>query len=491
MKISLNAYDLSILKNEDEIDICDPQALREELFKTRSLCKIFDTIIENLSDTIYVTDGEANTMKVNKVYEELSGLSRSEILGTNMKDLLNHYISNSGSLLVLESKKEVKTEIFFHKTNQRAFITSKPIYDNHGNLSMILSNSRNFKEIQQLEEQLIETTYLANQYKAEIDALKANIFHDDGIIAEDKAMVTVLLKSNKVAKVDSTTLVLGETGVGKEEIARYIHNNSHRAKGPFIKVNCGALTESLIESELFGYDKGAFTGASKSGKPGLFESANKGSIFLDEIGELPLNMQVKLLRVLQENQVTRIGAAHPIDIDVRIIAATNRDLVKMIEENLFREDLYYRFNVVPITVPPLRQRPDDIIPLANLFLGKLNKKYNFKKNISNLAYHFLKKHPWPGNVRELRNVIEQAFIMCEGDHITVDDLPFKVQSKKREAIVEDQIHLKELLEKVEYDYIQEAYLRCKSVRAAAKFLKMNYSTYERKRIFYQEKYGEK
>ncbi len=485
---TLNSYDTSILAGEASLDAMSREELLTELKKTRTLCFCFDDIIENLPDTIYVTDSTAKTMRVNKAYEELSGLKREEIIGLHMKDMENQYISKSGSLIVLETGKEADIELIFQRTNRHAFIRSKPIYDSDGNMKMIISNSRNFEEIQDLEERLNKAEKLADQYRAEIRALKEQFLPHHDMVAEDKKMLDVLTRAYKVAKVDSTTLILGETGVGKEEVAKYIHENSSRSKQRFVKINCGALTESLIESELFGYEKGSFTGASKSGKMGLFEVANHGTIFLDEVGELPLSMQVKLLRVLQDQQVTRIGGTEPVKVDVRILAATNRDLKDMVAKKLFREDLYYRFNVVPINIPPLRERPDDIIPLANRFLDTLNKKYGFEKRMSNLAYQFLKEYQWPGNVRELKNIIEQSVIMSESNLISVDDLPFIGYDKTKAFQADENVNLKEVLEQIEYEYISRAYEHHNSVRIAAKSLGMNYSTFERKRIYYAEKY---
>lgn len=226
----------------------------------------------------------------------------------------------------------------------------------------------------------------------------------------------------------------------------------------------------------------------KTGKMGLFEVANHGTIFLDEIGELPLDMQVKLLRVLQDQQVTRIGGTEPVKIDVRILAATNRDLLDMVEHKQFRQDLYYRLNIVPIHIPPLRERRNDIIPLAKRFLDGLNQKYHFEKKLSNLAYQFLTEYSWPGNVRELKNVIEQAVIMSEDNLISLDDLPLIGYGKTRTFQPDENVNLKEVLEQIEYEYISRAYNHHNSVRQAARSLHMNYSTFERKRMYYAEKY---
>jgi two-component system response regulator HydG len=249
----------------------------------------------------------------------------------------------------------------------------------------------------------------------------------DGLVVRARAMRRVVDMAVRVAGVDTTLLITGESGVGKERIARLVHDRSSRAYGPFIAVNCGAITETLLESELFGHVRGAFTGAS-SDRLGLFEAANKGTLLLDELGEVPLAMQVKLLRVLQEREIRRVGESHARKVDVRILAATNRDLSELVEAGLFRSDLYYRINVVELQVPPLRDRPEDIIPLARLLLGSAVSR--LKRPITGLSPAVadqLLRYPWPGNVRELANVIERAVVLCQGPRIEVDDLPEDVR----------------------------------------------------------------
>ncbi|MFR4757718.1 MAG: sigma-54 interaction domain-containing protein [Evtepia gabavorous] len=241
-------------------------------------------------------------------------------------------------------------------------------------------------------------------------------------MAEDPATLNLLRIVGRAAQLDTVVLIQGETGTGKERIASYIHQNSPRARKNFIRVNCGAIPESLAESELFGYERGAFTGANREGKPGLFEVAHEGTIFLDEVGELSLATQTKLLRVLQEKEITRVGGSKPIPIDVRVIAATNRDLQKCVTEGAFREDLYYRLSVFPVWVPPLRERKLDIPKLAASVIEELNQTYEHKKSLTVGAEATLLQYPWPGNVRELRNVMERAFIMSDGEEIQAEDL---------------------------------------------------------------------
>ena len=449
-----------------------------------------DAIIENSFDGIYITDGDGNTIKVNKAYELITGLKRSEVMGFNMRDLMKrNVISVSGSILAIQKRHAITLHQEF-KTGKKALITSSPVFDKDNNITMVVTNVRDLTEIYNLKEEVARGKFTVAKSMEDLSASakREKPPHSEDLVCVDENSLAVLHLANKVAALDTTVILFGETGVGKEMFAKYIYQNSPRRNKPFIKVNCGAISPNLVESELFGYERGAFTGANKNGKMGLFEVANGGTLFLDEIGELPLSMQVKRLRVLQDQQVQRIGGTDTIHVDVRILAATNRDLKEMVRQKQFREDLYYRFNVVPIQIPPLRERPNDIIPLASRFLDDLNKRYGFQKHLSNLAFQFLKEYPWPGNVRELKNIIEQAVIMSEGDLITVDDLPLIGYDKTKAFQPEEEVDLREVLEQIECEYINRAYEHHKSVRQAAKSLNMNYSTFERKRMYYISKY---
>ena len=267
-------------------------------------------------------------------------------------------------------------------------------------------------------------------------------------------------------------------------------NNSPRKDMPYLQVNCGAIPENLIESELFGYEKGAFTGADNRGHKGLFEAANGGTVFLDEIGDLPLHMQVKLLRVLQQRKVTRVGGTEPIDINVRVIAATNKNLEQMVREGQFREDLYYRLNVVSVQIPPLRERKEDIVPLLNHFLTVVNQKYHTQKTIFSDTIDAFENYPWPGNVRELENVLENLVITTPGDEIRRENLPKKFWSENGEPAavgMREILPLKVTVERVELAAIQHAIDQCGSVRKAAAALGVDPSTIVRKMQGHKEK----
>ncbi len=304
------------------------------------------------------------------------------------------------------------------------------------------------------------------------------------IIAYSIEMGKVLQVATKVAQVTSTVMILGESGVGKEVVSRFVHNASLRRGGPFVTINCGAIPPNLLESELFGYEAGAFTGAKRQGKPGMIETASSGTLFLDEISDLPLDLQVKLLQVIQERRLTRVGGIQPIEVDIRIIAATNRDLAKMVERGEFRADLFYRLNVVPIVIPPLRSRRDDIIPLIYHFLAKHNNTHRYNKTISRETREVLTQYSWPGNVRELENLIERLVVTVEGDEIGVEDLPQYIKERdvscNSKVIVEGVIPLREAVEEVERQLIKHAQEEHETTYEIAEALGVNQSTVVRK-----------
>jgi PAS domain S-box-containing protein len=449
---------------------------------------LLDAVLESSYDGIFITDGNANTIRINTSYEIISGFKRADVVGKNMRDLVaNGLISQSGTLLALGMRQPVTLEQKF-KTGKQAVITSTPTFDDQDNIVMVVTNVRDITEIWELRDQLGKKEELAKRQLSELEIIRKQIMGVGNMIVVDQMMLQTMLVVNKVAPMATTVLLLGETGVGKEIVASYIHQNSPRKNRPIIKVNCGAIPAQLVESELFGYEEGSFTGAKKDGKMGLLEIANEGTVFLDEIGDLPLDVQVKLLRLLQEKEIQRIGSTVSRKVDVRIIGATNRNLQKMVEANEFRKDLYYRLSVLPITVPPLRDRPGDILPMAETFLAELNLHYHFQKKFAPSAIYEIQSYEWPGNVRELRNVIERAVILSSGENIQPRDLGiFKEKSgPSGELPLSSQpIDLKQMLMDIERDYIDTAYNMYRNVRRAAKSLSMDAATYVRKR----RKYG--
>lgn len=472
------------------LDIYENKMLRTELSYQREMTKELEEILEGSFDGILVTDAEGKILYVNSSYERVAEIRKKDMEGKYMNDLINPvWMPNSVAYIVAEQKQPVsKRQIV--KSGRHIMVTGRPVFDKKGDIKKIVINARDITEIYELTEELQQSREMGKMYLKSYSEL-AGYMENKGknpILAVSQEMRNVLSLAEKVANFHATVLILGESGVGKEEVAKYIHNNSLRNEKPFIVLNCGAIPANLLESELFGYEKGAFTGAMQTGKEGLLEAADGGSVFLDEIGETPLDFQVKLLRFLESKEVRRVGAVESKNIDVRIIAATNRDLAQMVEEGTFREDLYYRLNVVQIDVPPLRKRVDDIIPLASLFLHHYNEVYNQEKLLTHEVIKELEKYPWVGNVRQLKNVIENMVIVSNNEYLQTEDLPWITQEMRSPShkivgtVLEgsDEMTLNEATEALEMLMFQKAKESCRTTREIAEKLKVNQSTVVRK-----------
>lgn len=443
---------------------------------------VLEAFVENSTDAIQISDRNLITIRINKAYEVLTGIKREELIGIPVDDLVKkHLISESCGAIVAKTKKPHTIVQTFYRTGRSAHVSCTPVFDQKGEIEFFVCNDRDLDEISNLQVTLHETNVLKEKYLSELETLKSTIMKSNEIVAKDPKMLKVLALANRVAKVDSTALILGETGVGKDEVARFIHQNSSRAEQVFVPVNCGAIAESLFESELFGHESHAFTGAGGKSKAGLLEAADHGTLFLDEIGELPLNMQAKLLRVIQEQSFIRVGGNKPVRVDVRIIAATNQNLEEMVKEKKFREDLYYRLSVVPIYIPPLRERKEDIIPLAQHFLNQYNKKYGKKKCFAGLTLFDLSNQQWTGNVRQLKNIVELSYIMADTDIIGPENLPIDIKKDNYQQDFQNLNGktLKEILESIELNYLDECYRKFGNIRDAASFLKIPATTFLR------------
>ncbi len=443
------------------------------------LVDLMNLIFDNLSDGIYITDSNAVTVYVNDTYEEISGIPTKEIIGKHIQYLIDKgYIDRSGTLIALKTNKKVSFEQKYMQ-NKKAQITSIPIANKNNEVVLIVSI------IKKLDNDNVKQNNSNQNTSSFSKSLNSEEYMSEGFVAKDSKMMDLVNQSLKISELDTTVLIMGETGVGKDEIARFIVKNSTRANKPFLSINCAAIPAALIESELFGYQKGAFTGAEKEGKIGVFQSASGGTLILEEIGELPLEIQVKLLRVLQEMKIKPIGATQEVDIDVRIIATTNRDLLKMIGENSFREDLYYRISTFSMTVPPLRERVGDIKPLINYYLRNLNQKYNKNKEFDDDSMMELLCHNWPGNIRELKNVIENAVILSPSDVIEKEVLSIFNGLKINDAQLRGNVNLKNAVIQFEYEHINAAYEKYGNVREAARSLNIDIATLVRKRQKYE------
>lgn len=465
-------------------DMTELVELEQRLEKVEGLRqRELDAIFDSSYDGLYITDGSGTTLRLNQAFERITGVTAAECIGRNMADLVSEgYFSRSGTLLALEQKQSVTVPLQA-KTGRQALVTSTPILDDNQNIVMVVTNVRDLSELNQLQQKVEHWETLSKAYHVELQQLRME--HTGKYVFHSQKMRDLMKTIIHVAPVESTVLIQGESGSGKEVVADLLHHYSHRRDMPFIKINCAAIPQNLLESEMFGYEPGAFSGADKRGKMGMFELANRGTLFLDEIAELPLDLQVKLLRVLQDKNVRRIGAGHSVQVDVRIITGTNVNLMEMVEKKLFRSDLFYRCNVVPINVPPLRDRSEDIPVLCGHFLDIFNRKYHMNKQISPEVLEAFLAYDWPGNVRELRNLVERLVVTTIHDLITVNDLASWTKHLPRKESNQELLTLQETLESTERQLLQSAFQRCSTTYEVASLLGISQASVVRK----ASKYG--
>ena len=464
-------------------EISDLEHVSSELESVHSLSEELEGIIESASDGIYVTNAEGVTLRVNKSYERITGLRRSEVLGKSMYDLVEDKVFDQSTTIKVLETGEPATLIQKIHNGATVMVSGNPLRDAAGNITGVVTTVRDLTELNRLRDELSVVGDLKSRYENELRQLKRKTVHGDDIIVHSASMEAVFDLSMRLASVDSTVLIQGESGVGKEVVAEFIRANSPRKDNPFIKINCAAIPEQLLESELFGYVRGAFTGANREGKAGLFEAADGGTLLLDEIGDLPATLQVKLLRVIQDRQTRRIGDNTPRFIDVRLLAATNQNLADLVEKKMFREDLYYRLNVVPIYVPPLRERKEDILFMVQAFLKKFCARHRQNKELHPAVMPKLLDYSWPGNVRELENIMERLVVTSPGNIITLGDLPpfLREQEGGGSAMLTlEGKTLKDILEDVEEKVLRDTLLKYKTTRRAAEVLGIDQSSVVRK-----------
>jgi len=445
----------------------------DDIEKLREQIEIFQTAFESSFDGIHILNSEGETLYINKACERIEGITFEEASKLNIRELVKQGVySESVTLKVLETN-ATATIMQKVKNGNEVLATGTPIYKN-GRIDKIVVNSRDVTELNFLRQALSEKETLAKIYQEELRLLRMENLKSSEFAVKSQKMKQIEHLASIVAKVDSTVLLTGESGVGKGVVSKCIHNKSSRREGPFIKIDCSAIPVNLFESEVFGYEKGAFTGAEKSGKIGLLELANGGTVFLDEIGDMPLHMQPKILRAIQDREIVRVGGKEVIPINVRFIAATNRDLKQMVSNKEFREDLYYRLNVIPIFIPPLRERKEDIIPLIQDISKKINERYGMNKTFTNSEIEVMLKYDWPGNVRELENIIERVMVTEDGG---LSLLQTMVGMKNPAA---DAKSYKEKLEEYDKMILLESIKQEGSVLKAAEKLGINATTIRRK-----------
>jgi PAS domain S-box-containing protein len=468
-------------------DISEIEKISNELYHFRNMKNWLDTIIDSSYDGLWICDHEGKVIRINRASERINGIKADEVIGKNMKELVAKGLFDKSLTLEVLKKKVTVTIIQQIKGGKRILATGNPIFNDKGEITFVVANERDITELDNLRNQLQETQALAKGYISKLSEMEMKGVDLTNIIFRSEEMQRIIEMGIRVAQVDSTVLLLGESGVGKGMIAKLIHKHSDRNNGPFIRVDCAGIPDPLIESELFGYEKGAFTGAKIEGKPGFFELANMGTLFLDEIGELPLSSQAKLLRFLEDHEIVRVGGTQSREINTRVIAATNKNIEQMMAAKQFREDLYYRLNVVPIHIPPLKERRDDILPLIFHCLEKFNKTYQKKKSLAPEAIEAFWKYDFPGNIRELANLIERLVVMTEKERIELGDLPIALKGYMgymtktlSSSFLSEGISLKDALKKYEGLIIQRTIKKCGSQREAAKILKVDQATISRK-----------
>lgn len=450
-------------------------------------------ILSSIYDEILVLDEKGVLLRYSgNLIKDFWEINKEQLLGINLMELEQEGLFFSAIVrMVMERKRKVSVTQE-SRSGKNVLAVGNPIFADNGKLERIVIALRDVTETVMLKEELLQVKKISEKYKKELEHLRdqKQYAKNRQLIYASEPMEKVMKYIHKIANTSSTVLLTGESGVGKEVFARTIYELGPRYSQPFVKVNCGAIPETLLESELFGYEKGAFTGANSNGKPGYFRMAHKGVLFLDEIGEMPLNLQVKLLRVLQEREIIPVGGSEIVEVDVQIIAATNKNLEKMVEEGTFREDLYYRLNVIPVVIPPLRDRPEDI-PLISLhFLQTFNEKYARSTQLSQDALDLLESYSWPGNVRELQNIIERIVVTADEDLIEAHHITPLLKTKKKQYLrqrLTKIMPLKEATRAMEEQLIKMAMDEFKTTSMAAKVLGVSQSTISRKYQEIQEK----
>jgi len=447
-----------------------------------------ETIFDSSSDGLWVCDGRGKVLRINAASSKLNGIKPEEVIGKNVSDLLeSREFDQSVTAKVIASGRQETVMQYISRTKRFLLSTGTPSLDKEGNIDLIVINERDMTELNMLRKQVEESQKVKEKITEELSELSLLELERNSIVAESSRMRQILQMSLKLSNLGaSNILILGESGTGKGFLAKLIHRNSKRKKMPFIEINCAALPEQLLEAELFGYEKGAFTGAGPKGKIGLIELANGGTLFLDEIGDMPLALQAKLLKYLDDKEIRRVGGTETIRISCATIAATNQNLGGLVRQKLFREDLYYRLNSFTLELPPLRERGDDISGLIRFYLNEFNNKYGCSKTFSPAGMRMLQSYSFPGNIRELKNIIENGVVLS--DTVYIDEFA-RAAISGGEPAADGGLHPGEKMEgldlaarlaEVEKQCLQEARRQYATTREMAKALGISQPSVVRK-----------
>ena len=460
--------------------------------------KYIEQVFDAFQDGIWISDWNSTCLFVNRKYEELSGFSKEWMIGRKATSIVAEGIFDVAVNPDVIKKGEPVTRVQTLSNGRLLSLNGYPIFDSGGNVVMCITFIHDISTISKLEEKLSRQKDLLNTLIRINNAAGLRSAADGDEFIASPAMEEFIGKARRIADTDVPVLILGETGVGKDVMAKRVHSMSSRADHPFIKVDCGSISSSLIESELFGYVGGAFSGASRGGRIGLIEAAAGGTVFFDEIGELPLPLQTRLLRFLQEGVVVRVGANTPRKVDARVLAATNKDLEKAVAEGTFRSDLYYRLKIAVLSIPPLRERREDIPLMAEFFFRYFSRRYNRPMTLSDEAMQALLRYDWPGNVRELKNMMQEVVVTCSEqsvlpEHLSLGKQPVReaapAQAAPEGAFAFDGRDYHEIMRGMECSMLKAAIARCDgNMAAASRLLKMDRSTMFRK-IRDLEKHG--
>ena len=444
------------------------------------------SILDTISDGVFISDAAGTTLYVNRMYAQLSGMRETELRGKNVRDLVDEGVFDRALNPEVVRTGKPATYMQKLKDGKNVVISGVPVFDEKGGVCLVVTYVRDETRLAQLNEQTGEQRRPIREINDKLLFMAKSQGRDLEPAFTSPAMREVAAELQRYAVTDATVLIMGETGVGKDVFARMTHRWSARKDKILLKVDCGGISEALTESEIFGYAPGAFTGASSKGKPGYFEIADGSTIFLDEIGELPLSMQTRLLRVLQDGEIVRVGSSQPRKVDVRIIAATNRNLEECVEAGTFRRDLFYRLNVGTVRIPPLRERPEDVRVLAEHFLRQFTAKYRKKMTFMDITLDMMARYRWPGNARELQNMVHSLVITRQGPMLSPRDLPSAIsglrdeQGEPLDAVLMRARPLKDIMAGMEREFLRRAIEVHGSIRKVAEMFQVNRSTIFRK-----------
>jgi len=484
--------DITTAREKDEALLRYKDNLEKEVEKQTKEIKAtnrqLETILNASSESIWVFDGTGKVLTINRAAEKLLHINRRDVVGKNIRSLRkNIFFDHAAIRDVLKTRKTVTCLQNIKKPQKQLMVTATPVLSDNGDIQMVIVNERDLTFLNKMRDELDQAQNTTSRYREELTTLNLKELKEQNIIAESKEMQQVIATVMKLARRRvSPILIMGESGTGKGLLAKYIHSKAFDSDKPFVQLNCAALPETLLEAELFGYDKGAFTGARDQGKIGLFEMASGGTLFLDELGEMSLPVQAKLLKCLEEKEVIRLGGLKPVKIDCNVITATNVNLNRQVRHGKFRQDLFFRLNTFTITLPPLRRRPEDIFEMVVFFLKKYNAKYGVKRKISARGIAQIQAYPLPGNVRELKNILKKAVVMGESDILedlvcsSHPSMPHQAPTMEHTLSDSDTFDFKGTLMSYEKQLILKALKRYDTTRSLAAFLKLSQSSVVRK-----------